>query len=207
MIYKFDKNQGIIGIRAIRQDSESLLSQLTHKELYLPFLEKMAEHRRQEWLSVRILVKELTGEEKEIRYQPSGKPYLVGQSHHISISHTKGFAAVSLHREKETAIDIERIAPRVKNIRSRFVNEEEEQALSKKRELVHLLLYWSAKESMFKILNETSVEFKTQLHIRPFEPVLYDWGSFQALETRTGNQNVFTVNYYVHEEFVLTYIY
>ncbi|MDR2085778.1 MAG: 4'-phosphopantetheinyl transferase superfamily protein [Dysgonamonadaceae bacterium] len=205
-VYTFYKNQCVVGIKAILQDSESLLNQLTYKDRYLPFLEKMTEHRRQEWLSVRILVKELTGEEKEILYQPSGKPYLADKSHYIGISHTKGYVAVCLNKEKETAIDIEKIAPRVKNIYSRFMSEEEEKALSKNQELVHLLLHWSAKESMFKILNETSVEFKSQLHIQAFEPLLYEWGSFQAYETRTGKQNLFTINYYVHEDYVLTYI-
>jgi phosphopantetheinyl transferase len=206
LIYTFYKNQCVVGISPILNDSESLLAQLSHKEWYLPSLEKMTEYRRQEWLSVRVLLKELTGKEKEILYHPSGKPYLADNSYHISISHTRGYVAVSLNKEKETAIDIERIAPRVKNIRSRFMSVEEEKMLSKNRELLHLLLHWSAKETMFKILNETSVEFKSQLHIQSFEPLLSEWGSFPAYETRTGKQNIFTINYYVHKDYVLTYI-
>jgi phosphopantetheinyl transferase len=166
----------------------------------------MTEYRRLEWLSVRVLLKELAGEEKEILYHSSGKPYLADNSFHISISHTKGYVAVSLNREKETAIDIEKIAPRVENIRSRFMSEKEEKALSENQELIHLLLHWSAKETLFKILNERNVEFKSQLHIQSFEPLLYEWGSFQAYETRTGQQNTFTIDYYVHEDYVLTCI-
>jgi 4'-phosphopantetheinyl transferase EntD len=205
-IYTFYQNQSIIGIAPVLKDSGSLLAQLEQKERYLPFIEKMAEHRKQEWLSVRILLKELSGKEKEICYQPSGKPYLADNSYHIGISHTKGYVAVILNKEKAVAIDIEKILPRVENIRTHFVNEEEEKALSKANELIHLLLYWSAKESMFKILDKENVEFKTQLHIQSFEPLIEEWDSFIAYETRTEKQNIFTINYYVHEDYVLTYI-
>jgi 4'-phosphopantetheinyl transferase EntD len=210
----------IIGIAPIREDWETLLSQLDKKERYLPYLEKMSEYRRQEWLSVRVLLKELAGEEKEILYFPSGKPYLADGSYHISISHTKcrriagqarndsssGYVAVILNAGEEVAIDIEQISPRVQKIRSRFINEAEEQALSKENELKHLLLHWSAKESIFKVLDTENVDFKTQLRIAPFEPLTGEWSSFKATETRTEKQQSFNVNYFVHEDYVLTYI-
>ena len=199
-------NQSIIGVSLIGQDSESLLNQLTHKEWYVPFLEKMAEHRRCEWLSVRILLKKLIGTEKEIRYHSSGKPYLADNSYYISISHAKGYVAVILCKEKEVAIDIEQISPRVEKIRERFMNEKEEQNLSKENELIHLLLHWSAKESLFKILNEENVEFKTQLHINPFEPEINTLAEFTAYETRTAAQQKFVVNYMVTDDYVLTAI-
>ena len=203
-VYHID--QAIIGITAIGQDSESLLNQLAHKEWYLPFLEKMSEHRRCEWLSVRILLKKLIGKEKEIRYHSSGKPYLADQSYYISISHTKGYVAVILCKEKEVAIDIEQISPRVEKIKERFICEEEERNLSKENELLHLLLHWSAKESLFKILDEENIEFKTQLHINPFEPEVNALAEFTAYETRTEAQQAFTVNYMVTEDYVLTAI-
>jgi phosphopantetheinyl transferase len=204
MEYRTKNN--IIGIASIQEDSESLLARLTHKEWYLPFIEKMAENRKCEWLAVRVLLKDLLKEEKKILYHPSGKPYLSDNSYHISISHTKGYAAVILNKKKEVAIDIEKIAPRIENIRSRFVNEKEEKALSKENERIHLLLYWSAKESIFKILDNENIDFKSQLHTCPFDPVVNEWADFKAYETRTGKQNEYTVQYFVHEDYVLTYI-
>jgi phosphopantetheinyl transferase len=215
MEYKCKKiNESQIGIAPIVEDSESLLSQLDNKNWYMPFIEKMPEHRKREWLSVRVLLKELLREEKEILYLPSGKPYLADHSWHISISHTKcrdkslirGYVAVILNKDEEVAIDIEKISPRIENIRSRFVNEEEERALSKTNELVHLLLHWSAKESLFKRLGVENVDFKTQLHIVPFDPIIGEWSSFSANETRTKKRNIFTVIYFVAEDYVLTCI-
>jgi 4'-phosphopantetheinyl transferase EntD len=204
--YIFYKHQSIIGIIPILPDSEQLLSQLMQKEWYLPFLEKMSESRKCEWLSVRILLKELLGKEKEIRYNPSGKPYLSDFSHYISISHTKGYAAVILDQGKEVSIDIEKISPRIENLHTYFVNEEEEKSLSKKNRQIHLLLHWSAKESIFKRLNCENIAFKSQLHIRPFEPLIRQWSEFQACETRTEKREEYTVNYFVSEDYVLTYI-
>jgi 4'-phosphopantetheinyl transferase EntD len=196
----------IIAVAPLREDSESLLSRLSCKEKYLPVIEPMIENRKREWLTIRVLLKELLGQEKEILYNSLGKPYLSDNSYHISISHTKGYAALIINRENEVAIDIEKITSKVENIRKRFVNEEEEKALSQTNERIHLLLYWSAKESLFKRLNVENVDFKLHLHIRSFDPVIGEWGDFEAYETRTGNQNGFKIKYFVNENYVLTYI-
>jgi phosphopantetheinyl transferase len=202
----FYQNQNIISIVPLQEDSESLLSRLSFKERYLPVIEKMTENRTREWLTIRVLLKELTGEEKEILYNSLGKPYVSDNSFYISVSHTKGYAALILNKENEVSIDIESITPKVENIRKRFMSDEEEKAISLLNELIHLLLHWSAKESMFKYLGTESVDFKQYLHIQPFEPVLGEWSDFDAYETRTKNQNCFKIKYFVHEDYVLTYI-
>ena len=192
----------MVGIMPIEEDADTLLASLEKKDIYQKDLEKMTEKRRREWLAIRVLLKEILGEEKIIDYLPSGKPYLNDGSWHISISHTKGYAAVILDKRREVAIDIEQISPRVDNIRSRFMNEEEEKNLSEEKELVHLLLHWSAKESLYKLLDDEKAEFKTQFIIDSFEPKLNEWSKFKA----QANNETLTVHYFVHEDYVLTYI-
>ncbi|GHT74691.1 siderophore biosynthesis protein [Bacteroidia bacterium] len=196
----------IIGIATLTDSSEELLNRLENKELYSSFMEKPAEHRKREWLSVRVLLKEMLCEEKEIHYTGFGKPYLADHSYHISISHTKGFAAVILNKNKQVAIDIEQIAPRVERIRNRFMNETEEKNLSKKNPLLHLLLHWSAKETLYKWLNEPHINFQTQLHIHFFEPEQNNWAEFTAHETQTAEQQHFTIRYKITGNYVLTAI-
>jgi len=203
--YAFYDNHSRLAVVPLTEDSESLLARLSFKERYLPVIEKMTENRKREWLSIRVLLKELLGEEKEILYNSSGKPYLSDNSFHISISHTKGYAALILNKESEVAIDIEKITAKVENVRKRFVNEEEESALSQSNERIHLLLYWSAKETMFKWLGVDNTDFKLHLHIQPFEPAFGEWSEFDAYETRTKYQNCFKIKYFVHEDYVLTY--
>jgi len=208
IVQTFYRNENYIAIVPLQEDSESLLSRLSFKDKYLPVTEKMTEKRKREWLAIRVLLKELTGEEKEILYNSLGKPYLSDHSFHISISHTKGYAALIVNKENEVAIDIENIASKskVENIRKKFLNEEEEKSFSQSDDQIRLLLYWSAKESLFKWLSVENVDFKTHLHIRSFEPVLGEWSGFEACETRTKYQNCFKIKYFVHEDYVLTYI-
>jgi len=200
------KKSSIIALISLQTDSETLLSCLLLKEKYLPIVEKMNENRKREWLSVRVLLKELLGYEKEILYNSIGKPYLPDNSFYISISHTKGFATLIIDKEKEVAIDIEKISPKVENVRKRFINEKEENALSKTIERIHLILHWSAKESLFKLIGSERIDFLKHLHILPFKPVVGEWSEFEAFETSTGNKRMFTIKYIVHENYVLTYI-
>jgi 4'-phosphopantetheinyl transferase EntD len=205
---KFQQNNFLnrLEVAPITGTSDELLALLEHKERYIPVLQKMSEYRKREWLSVRVLLKRLFGEEKEIDYTDSGKPYLVDKSYHISISHTKNFVAVAWDKNKEIAIDIERISLRVKNIRTRFMSEQEESNLSEEHPVIHLLLHWSAKESLFKLLCENDIEFKTQLHILPFEPIINKWSDFTAYETRTERKQSYKVHYIVTKDYVLTTI-
>ena len=95
-------------------------------EAYLPILNRYkSEGRKSEWLSVRVLLKELTGSEPDILYHDNGAPYLPESSLHISISHTKGFAAVLLSPNKPVGIDIEYRSERIHRIKSRFLSETE----------------------------------------------------------------------------------
>ena len=201
----FDLSETIV-IAPLNEDSESLLSRLTFKERYIPAIERMIEKRKREWLAIRLLLKELLGEEKEILYNSVGKPYLLDNSFRISISHTKGYAALIINKEKEVAIDIEKISSRVENIRKKFMNDEEEKAISQTNEVIHLLLHWSAKESIYKLLGIKNLDFKTDLYIQPFEPITGEWSEFYAHETKTKNQNCFQIKYFVHEDYVMTYI-
>ena len=194
-------------VREIREPVDDLLSSLQKKELYLPYLSQItSENRKKEWLTIRVLLKEILGEEKEILYTSTGKPYLSDDSYQISISHTKGFVALALHPQMKIGIDIEHISPRIHKIRSRFMNEKEETNLDKEHEEIHLLLHWSAKESMFKILDEQNIDFKTDLHVNPFNLVLNELSPFSAHERKTEKQHIFSGYYLANVNYVLTVV-
>ena len=82
------------------------------------------------------------------------------------------------------------------------MSEEEEQNLSQENGLVHLLLHWSAKESLYKILDDEGIEFKKQLFIDHFEPKLNGWSKFSG----KAKEKTYTIHYFVNEEYVITYI-
>lgn len=195
-----------IGIAPIETNPDHLLSQLTHKEWYLPGLEKKGDHRKCEWLTVRLLLKEMLGEEKEIRYHDSGKPYLADGSYHLGISHTKGLVAVILDRNLQVSIDIEYVSPRVENIRQRFMSRAEEENISLRNERIHLLLHWSAKESLYKFLEDTRIDFQKHLHILPFDPQMNEWASFRSKINFPAKEYEPEIRYFATEKYVLTCI-
>ena len=104
---------------------------LPHQEVYREGMRRFtAAHRRLEWLAVRVLLYTLSGEEKEIAYHPSGKPYLADDSASISISHTKGYVAVVLGLPgREVGVDIEQYGERNKitQFNENFLNLPEEE--------------------------------------------------------------------------------
>ena len=162
-----------------------------------------SESRQREWLAVRVLLKELCGEEKKIGYLPSGKPYLEDGSMRVSFSHTKGYVAVAVHPFAEVGVDIEQYGTRVQKVASRFIREDERVSVASGDEIYGLLLHWSAKETMFKLMNQSDVDFLEHLHILPFVPS--ESGEMEAVEYRTDLHQTFQISYYTHPDYVLTF--
>lgn len=193
----------LLGIWKSDETTEQLMALLEHMEWYADKLVVLSEKRKHEWLSVRVLLKYLCGEEKEIAYFPSGKPYLKDESGHISISHTRGYVAVALHPSCEVGVDIEQYGVRVKKVASRFMRPDEVLALAGEDEIYSLLLHWSAKETLFKLLDEEQVDFVRHLRVFPFN--LQEKGEFEACEYRTERHGCYRIQYLTHPDFVLTW--
>ncbi|MDR1981972.1 MAG: 4'-phosphopantetheinyl transferase superfamily protein [Tannerellaceae bacterium] len=194
----------LFGVWKIEENQDELLSLLTNKEAVLPFLEHMrTENRRKEWLAVRVLLKELTGEEKQVGYHPDGAPFLIGSDLYISISHTKGYAALLVSDRPEAGIDIEYRGTRIVKVRDRFMTPEEEAAIDPCHEVEQLLIHWCVKETLFKILRKKEVDFRKHLHVSPF---LYnELGSLTACETLSDPPVSYRLNYVTYPGFILVF--
>lgn len=194
-----------LGIWKIEESFDDLYSGLENKEQYEAFLEKTTSlTRKVEWIAIRRLLKEMLGYEAEINYRTNGAPVLQNAPFHISISHTKGFAAVLLHKSKKIGVDIEHYSNRITKIAHKFINPDEEY-ISAEKKIPHLLLHWSAKESLFKILETEQLVFSTNLIVKPFE-ITTDCGKF-SIEFRTNEKTtLFSVDYKIEKTFVLTSI-
>ena len=66
-----------------------------------------------------------------------------------------------------------------------------------------MLLHWSAKETAYKMLHRTNVDFLQHLSIQPFPE--QEEGTLLLRETRTDDKRTLSVNYKVFPDFVLTY--
>lgn len=192
------------GVWKIEESVETLRSRLDNLSDYIPVLEAMrAESRQKEWLATRVLLKELLHKETPIFYHPNGAPYLNDSNLHISIAHTHGYAAVLLSQQAPVGIDIEYKSDRVAKIRSRFMTPDDEHRLDPANELNHLLLYWCAKETLFKMIGQHDVDFRQQLHIAPFPYNAV--GVLHAKETKTPAEKSYAMKFLVTSDFVLTH--
>lgn len=192
-------NKATLGIWQITETVDQLTAILTNKDWTDKVMSIKSETKKLEKLAVRALLKELTGEEKEISYTSAGKPYFKDGLYHISISHTKGYAAVIISAQYIVGIDIEQISDKVKRVRNRFISDEE--YISSSEELNHLLLHWSAKETVYKMLDKPGIELKTAVRIAKF--LTDKEGSFKAQIIPMDKGLI--INYFIATEFVLTY--
>ena len=197
---------GGIAIWHITETADELYALLGTHRYDAQLAEKKNESRRAEWLAVRLLVKELFGSEAEVAYHPTGRPYLKNGTAHISISHTKGFAAVAYHSYAPIGMDIEFISSRVERIASRFTTRAEASYIDRHDESVrqmYHLINWSAKETLYKLFDSPSMaEFKEVFHIAPY--ALAECGAMDA--TVCGaEKSVLAVSYRTFPEFVCTW--
>ncbi len=162
----------------------------------------VSEHRKMEWLSVRVLLYSMLREDKEIGYSSEGKPYLTDHSFFISISHTKGYVAVILSSQTSVGIDIEQYSQRVHRVSSRYVRPDEQAEAYQGDVAWSLLLHWSAKEAVFKRMEDADADFR-KLRLTYFVP--QEEGMFQVQEFVTGQQKIYAVGYRIHPDFVLTW--
>ncbi|WP_455671969.1 4'-phosphopantetheinyl transferase family protein [Phocaeicola sp.] len=201
---KYQQGELLVGVWKMDETTEQLLSLFDHPAVYEEGAKKYtSDARKHEWLAVRVLLKTLCGSEKEIAYYPSGKPYLKTGAGFISISHTRGYVAVALHPACEVGIDIEQYGERVRKVASRFIRPDEEPTIQCGNEVYALLLHWSAKETLFKVMGAEGVDFIRHLHILPFTPA--GEGVFEACEYRTEQQCHYHIHYLTHSDFVLTW--
>lgn len=189
----------------IEEPEEQLCSLFPHPANFDSQLEHFsAPQRRSEWIAVRALLYSMLNKSVTILYDEKGRPSLADNSFHISISHTKGYAAILLSRNYEVGIDIEQVGRRVEKVATHFMHPDEHANRYMGDIIWSLLLHWSAKEAIYKCLNLLDVDFVQHLRILPFE-VKAEGGTFNAVEYRSPFQHKYIVHYLLHPDFVFTY--
>jgi len=163
------------------------------------------EHKRLQWFASRHLANVMLGQPDAIVNDDTGKPNFKTSLQNISISHTAGFAAVMLSTKSAVGIDIEAIHPKIERIAHKFMEADEIAAIAEEEKLKKMTLYWSAKESLFKLYGWGGIEFRTQLLIEPF--TMHEWGGFKAnIETPHLPLKGLTVHYQFIDGHVLSYV-
>ncbi len=111
--------------------------------------------RKQEFLCVRALLHHMLPGEKQavITHESSGRPVL-SNNWQLSISHTRGYAALILSEHQTVAVDIEYTSNRVERIAHKFIRYDEHAPT-----VVDKLLNWSAKETTYKYYSAENLQY------------------------------------------------
>jgi phosphopantetheinyl transferase len=165
------------------------------------FQKIVSEKRKLEFLGIRIALKTLLGREIQIQYDAEGKPFLSDKSYHISVSHSNKWIAVMIHPSKKTGIDIECPTDKIQKLYTRFLSPTEQKELSEGKDIRQLLLAWSAKEALFKIIGKEAIDFANQLRIFPFD--VKPSGEMKAQHVPT--KSIYKLYYHQTEEYTLVY--
>ena len=156
-----------------------------------------SEKRQIEYLSVRALLLNALGHECQVLHDEAGKPSLTDEgSLHISISHTKGYASIFLSPNRNVGIDVEQISNRIFRVKNTFLNKMEQQVIDS-NDKIQLLLCWSAKETVYKLIPGLSLEYWEQIIIKNLDM------ERNTILCEVDGKDIVSLKFRVFPEFVL----
>ena len=125
--------------------------------------QRKSEIQKKQFLAIRNILSELSIDDRDMKYEESGRPYVIG-GQNISLSHSDTYAAVILS-DNVVGIDIEIMNDRILKIKDKFL--ETELNYPEKLEVATALIYWNIKESIFKAVPKKGVDFKKNILVLP----------------------------------------
>lgn len=207
----FNKNideNTILAVWKIEETEEQLLSGLQLKQHELDFISSLNNGKRLlHWLSTRVLLRTMlnTSEYIDCQMDEHGKPFLPNLDYHISLSHSYDYAAVIIGKNRKVGVDIELIKHKIKSIKHKFLSDIE---LAQKQigdNINGLYVCWCAKEAIYKWNGRKGLEFKQDMHIKPFK--LKAEGSLSALVDLPEGTRELSVNYFkTSDGYMLGYV-
>ena len=159
---------------------------------------KTLSHQK-EFLASRRLILEAGIPPEQLSHDLDGIPRLEsGQQ--LSITHTKNLAGIALGT-KPLGIDIEVFRPKIRRIATRFLHDNERFVLKGDRVIEKLTLIWTAKEALYKAINQKGINFSEQLLVTPFK-----WGDKKgsAKVFFQGKSQDFSLNFIVRKSYCST---
>lgn len=161
--------------------------------------------KRLEWLAGRATIKQLTEKMGQpyngLEKDEFGKPFLIGLSHPISLSHSYPYVAAQIHVSIPVGIDVEQPQQKLLKIAHRVLNAEEFHDAG--NDPVKHCIYWCAKEALYKIYGKRSLIFAHHLEVAPFS--LCAEGDLTGYIRIDGKNQKIGLHYVVQNNFVLVY--
>ncbi len=185
----------------IRKINENLQLGILHLPDFTVFTGITAKRELEKKATV-FLLQKLFHKTVELSYNADGKPELPQENCHISISHSHDKLVIICNKLVPTGIDIELIRDKVLKIQDKFLSDLE--IRDAKNNVEKLILYWGAKETLFKLYSLKEIVFADHLFIHDFE--LKSEGLLMA-EIRLGTfHKKLSLHYEKLEDYMLVYV-
>ncbi len=193
-----------VGVWSYEEDAAFFENNLELYSEEVNELTGITERKQLEWLGSRYLLHKLIGKNYRLATVKDnfGKPYLIGSDRFISLSHSGKYTAaiVSNHR---TGIDVQVIVPKIEKIKHRYLSLNELAHFDNSKDINLLLVYWGAKESLFKAYGKGSVDFRKELYVAPFDLEDKKCVGYVYKDDKTYR---YDMEFFHNEYFVLVYI-
>lgn len=113
--------------------------------------------------AAKVLVESLGNTFKGIAKDEFGKPFLVDSTLEMSLTHSKKYVAVAIHKSQKLGVDLERPSAKMWRIKERLFSAEETNAIG--TDLERMSVFWSAKEGLYKLYGKRGIDFKENLFL------------------------------------------
>ncbi len=164
-------------------------------------IQKLTSKREIESKAKQFLLNHLLNTVVEIYYDSNGKPHLANDTRYISISHSYNKLVIIVNTNEATGVDVELIRDKITNIKHKFLSNAE--LLDCNNDVEKLLIYWGAKETLYKIYGLKGVNFIDNLSINSFAKL--NSGTIIGNITMPNIKYSFALNYSLSENYVLVY--
>ncbi len=193
-----------LGVWEIAEDFDTLYSMVNLAAVEKTKLNSFKNiSRKVEWLSVRALVKTMLGKDTRILYNSENKPFVMGNTHSISITHSNNLTAVIICKDKRVGIDLEFMSGKISKVADKFMNEKENVTSDPEMKKYHLYLHWCAKEALYKICDKQDINFRDGLTIAPFDPE--EHGFMNGHVVNGSGEEDFELEYLHHDNYALVW--
>lgn len=161
--------------------------------------------KRLEWMAGRLAVKTLM-EHSGLVFQgvtkdQHGKPFPVGSSYQLALSHSYPYVAALLDRHHAAGVDLEQPKAKLLNIAPRILDPNELKDAGDN--LVKHCIYWCAKETLVKVHGKKDLIFAENLKISPFS--LEKSGNISGRIVVAPTEAHIPLRYMVEENFVMVF--
>ncbi len=151
-----------------------------------------------------MLLERILGSKQNITYDKTGKPSLKNQKLYVSISHCSTLVTVIVSKQN-IGIDAENTERNIDKVALRFLHKNELNFIEKNNDSQKLkIIYWSAKEAIFKCAKEQGIQFNVQIFIEPLKMNKKGGKIGGTLKTATS-QRKYNLWYFFYKNIVVVY--